>query len=145
MVSCWDRKCHVSTGIYLFGCSIFMHPYISSWLSYIYIQNKTHTLSSHKGKQPMSHPAKVFSRVLKPLLPALNLEYMLGGGCLVPKSCPTLATPRTIACQALLFMGFSRQEYWSELPFPSPGNLPNPGIEPRSPALQADSLLTELR
>ena len=41
-------------------------------------------------------------------------------------------------------MGFSRQEYWSGLPFPSPGNLPNPGIEPRSFALQADSLLTEL-
>ena len=40
-------------------------------------------------------------------------------------------------------MGFSRQEYWSGLPFPSPGHLPNPGIEPRSPALQADSLLTE--
>ena len=41
-------------------------------------------------------------------------------------------------------MGFSRQEYWSGLPFPSPGHLPNPGIEPRSPALQADSLPTEL-
>ena len=41
-------------------------------------------------------------------------------------------------------MGFSRQEYWSGLPFPSPGHLPNPGIEPRSPALQADSLATEL-
>ena len=41
-------------------------------------------------------------------------------------------------------MGFSRQEYWSGLPFPSPGDLPNPGIEPGSPALQADSLLTEL-
>ena len=41
-------------------------------------------------------------------------------------------------------MGFSRQEYWSELPFPSPGDLPDPGIEPGSPALQADSLLTEL-
>ena len=40
-------------------------------------------------------------------------------------------------------MGFSRQEYWSGLPFPSPGDLPNPGIEPGSPALQADSLLTE--
>ena len=40
-------------------------------------------------------------------------------------------------------MGFSRQEYWSGLPFPSPGDLPNPGIEPRSPALQADSLLSE--
>ena len=40
-------------------------------------------------------------------------------------------------------MGFSRQEYWSGLPFPSPGNLPDPGIEPRSPALQADSLLSD--
>ena len=42
-------------------------------------------------------------------------------------------------------MGFSRQEYWSGSPFPSPGDLPNPGIEPGSPALQADSLLTELQ
>ena len=41
-------------------------------------------------------------------------------------------------------MGFSRQEYWSGLPFPSPGDLPNPGIKPGSPALQADSLLSEL-
>jgi len=40
--------------------------------------------------------------------------------------------------------GFSRQEYWSGLPFPSPGHLPNPGIEPRSPSLQADSLPPEL-
>ena len=40
-------------------------------------------------------------------------------------------------------MGFSRQEYWSGLPFPSPGHLPDPGIEPTSPALQADSLLSE--
>ena len=41
-------------------------------------------------------------------------------------------------------MGFSRQDYYSGLPFPSPGDLPNPGMEPVSPALQADSLLTEL-
>ena len=40
-------------------------------------------------------------------------------------------------------MGFSRQEYWSGLPFPSPGNLPDPGIEPWSPALQADALTSE--
>ena len=53
-------------------------------------------------------------------------------------------TPRTAAYQAPPSMGFSRQEYWSALPFPSPGDLPNPGIEPRSPALQADSLPTEL-
>ena len=54
-----------------------------------------------------------------------------------PKSCLTLVTPWTVACQAPWSMGFSRQEYWSELPFPSPGDLPNPGIEPQSPALQA--------
>ena len=45
--------------------------------------------------------------------------------------------------QAPLSLGFSRQEYWSGLPFSSPGNLPDPGIEPRSPAFQVDSLLSE--
>ena len=68
-----------------------------------------------------------------------------GGGGLVAKSCLTLASPWTVARQSPLSMGFFRQEYWSGLPFPCPGNLPNPGIEPRSPALQADSLLTELQ
>ena len=53
------------------------------------------------------------------------------------------ATPWTVACQAPLSMGFSRQEYWSGLPCPPPAGLPNPGIEYRSPALQADSLPTE--
>ena len=53
------------------------------------------------------------------------------------------ATPWTIAHQAFLSMGFSRQEYWSGLPFPSLGDLPDPGIEPRSPALQADALTSE--
>ena len=62
----------------------------------------------------------------------------------VAQSCPTLATPWTVACQAPLSMGLSRQEYWSGLLFPSPGNRPKPGIEPTSPALQADSLSTEL-
>ena len=53
------------------------------------------------------------------------------------------ATLWTIASQAPLSMGFSRQEYWGGLPFPSLGDLPNPGIEPWSPTLQADSLPTE--
>ena len=53
------------------------------------------------------------------------------------------ATPWTVAYQASQTMGFSRQEYWSELPFPSPGDLPNPGIEPGSPTLQADALPSE--
>ena len=54
-------------------------------------------------------------------------------------------TPWTAARQALLSMRFSRQGYWSGLPFPFPGDLPDPGIEFESPALQADSLLTELQ
>ena len=53
------------------------------------------------------------------------------------------ATPWTAAYRALPFMGFSRQEYWSGLPFPFPGDLPNPGIKPGSPALQADALPSE--
>ena len=51
--------------------------------------------------------------------------------------------PWTVAYQAPLSMGFSWQEYWSGLPFPSPGDLPDPGIEPGSPALQADALPSE--
>ena len=53
------------------------------------------------------------------------------------------ATPWTVAHQAPPSMGFSRQEYWSGLPLPSPGDLPHPGIEPRSPTLQADALTSE--
>ena len=75
----------------------------------------------------------------------MNLEGIGGGGGLVAKSCPTLATPWAIACQAPLSMGFSRQEYWKGLIFPSPGDCPNPGIELGSPALQVDSLPTELQ
>ena len=67
---------------------------------------------------------------------------MVGGS--VVKSCPTLATPWTVDHQAPLSMGFSRQEYWSGLPFPSPGDLPNLRTKCGSPALQADSLPTEL-
>ena len=64
--------------------------------------------------------------------------------CLVAQSCLTLATPWIVASQAPLSMGFFRQEYWSGLPVPSPGDLPVPGIELGSPVLQADSLPTEL-
>ena len=73
-------------------------------------------------------------------------EFQIGGGgCgLVAKSCLTLATPWTVAFQVPLSMGFYRQECWGGLSFPSPEDLPNPGIEPRSPALQAESLPTDL-
>ena len=66
-----------------------------------------------------------------------NDNYLHGDG-LVAKSCPTL--PPNGAHQAPLSMGFPRQEYWSGLPFPSPEDLPDPGVELTSPALQADSL-----
>ena len=61
---------------------------------------------------------------------------------LVSQSCLTLCNSTN---QASLFMGFSRQEHWSGLPFPSPENLPDSGIKPWSPALQADSLPFELQ
>ena len=61
----------------------------------------------------------------------------------VAQSCPTLCNPWTVAHQASPSMGFSRQEYWSGLPFPSPGDLPDPEIELGSPALEADALTSE--
>ena len=69
----------------------------------------------------------------------------IGGGGVVAKSCPTLASPWTGEPGSLQSLGFSRQEYWSGLPFPSLGDLPNPGIKPGSPALWVDSLPTELQ
>ena len=62
----------------------------------------------------------------------------------VAQSCPILCDPWTVAYQAPPSMGFSKQECWSGLPFPSPGDLPGPGIKPGSPALQADALPSEL-
>ena len=61
----------------------------------------------------------------------------------VAHSCPTLCDPMDCTPQAPLSMGFSRQEHWSGLPCPSLGDLPEPGVEPRSPVLQADSLPSE--
>ena len=65
-------------------------------------------------------------------------SFQLGGGDLAAEQYPILATPWTIALQAPLSMGFPGRNTWRRLPFPSPGDLPNPGIEPTSPALQAD-------
>ena len=74
--------------------------------------------------------------------PESKLPTSIGG--LVAKSSLTLVTPWTVACLAPLSMGFSRQEYWSGLPFTSPEDLPDPGIKTGSPPFQADSLPTEL-
>ena len=67
---------------------------------------------------------------------------MKGKG-LVAQSCLTLYDPWSVAHQASLSMEFIRQGYWGELPFPLPGDLPDPGIEPGSPVLQVDSILFE--
>ena len=63
--------------------------------------------------------------------------------CVHAQSCPTLCDPMDCSHQASRSMGSPRQEHWTGLPFPSPGDLPNPGIKPGSPALQVDSLLSE--
>ena len=73
-----------------------------------------------------------------------NFSKCCCGGGLVTKSYPNLATPWTVSCQAPLSTGLCRHEYWSGLPSPSPGDLLDPGIEPGSPSLQADSLPAEL-
>ena len=109
--------------------------------AHTYIYSFTFEPPSHHRFHPTSlGPHRVLNwascAIQEVLIPSLSL---------VTELCPTLATPWTVACQVPLSMGFSRQEYWSGLPFPSPGDLPDPGIETRCPALQAESLLTELR
>ena len=61
----------------------------------------------------------------------------------VAQLCPTLCDPMDCSPPGSSSMGFSRQEYWSGSPFPSPGDLPDPRIEPRSPALQVHALTSE--
>ena len=105
--------------------------------------------------QPCNWKAGTFSATPWPLgrSVGMKIKFCLSGqwfkqsclrnGVLVTKSCQTVCNPCTVACKSPLFMGFSRQGHWSGLPFPSPGDLPDPGIEPKPPALQADSLPSE--
>ena len=99
---------------------------------------------------PKTFSSSQFLRHLAILIFSLHLSEILNLWayfplcccCLATKSYLTLVSPQTVACQALLFRGFSRQEYWIGLPFPSPADLSDPGIKPMflaSPALQADS------
>ena len=83
------------------------------------------------------------SRTWTKTTPCIWPSCLLKVKVLVAKSCPPLCNPMDCSPPAPLSMEFPRQEYWSRLPCPSPGDLPDPGIKPRSPALQADSLPSE--
>ena len=96
-----------------------------------------YSLSFYTNQNPIKM-VTIFSFV-----PRGNLQHftmMFAIACMCPQSFLTLCNPMDCSHQAPLSMGFPRQEYCSGLPFPSPGDLPDPGIEPRSPILQADSL-----
>ena len=95
------------------------------------------------GIEPVSPMSPDRKKDSSPLSHLESLQNDCAVLCLVAQSCPTLCTPWTEAHQAPLSMGFSRQEYWSGLSCPPPGDMPNPGVKPRSPALQADSLPSE--
>ena len=115
----------------------------TQWIS---IYTHTHTYTAPPCAPPPWCPTHLSHQRAWTELPVWQVpsSYLTHGGGLVAKSCLTLVTPWTVACQASLSMRFTRQEYWSGLPLPSPGDLPDPGIEPWSPTLQADSLPTEL-
>ena len=113
--------------------------------------------NKHRGRCAAHHPenqeASKVSDLLYPSqqgwcsgnqqLPRPSRHQNVKMKVLVIQSCPTLCDPINSSHQTPLFMGFSWQEYWSQLPCPFPGDHPDPGIEPGSPALQADSLMSE--
>ena len=117
MLSEWNQ----AVGSLSIQVSAFPNPYASPYLS-----APSRYISSHIG------PTIFISTVFKQNASMDTKDLCC---CLVAKLCPTLATPWTVTHQAPLFMGFSRQEYWSVLPFPSPGDIPDPGIKAMSPAL----------
>ena len=94
----------------------FLHPWISTWLTIVWTE-----------------------RWLLPIWSAVSSHHRNPG-----MAFGFIADTWAISHLAPLSLGFSRQEYWSGLPFSSPGDLPGPGIKPESPALQADFLLSEL-
>ena len=98
---------------------------------------------AHKSyKEQKEYPWTNYLTTPKTLGYNTSLPYCTSSVVLVAQSCLTLCDPMDCSLPGFS-MGFSRQEYWSGLPFPSPGNLPNPAIKLRSPALKADPLLSE--
>ena len=106
------------------------------------VEKLVHLFTKVAKRTANGHSSKVVSSVR-----LVKIEITQSGEkvkVMVIQSWLTLCDPWTGVCQAPLCMEFSRKEYWSGWPFPSPGDLPNPGIKAWSPALQADSLLFEL-
>ena len=104
--------------------------------------NSRHILLVKQSQRPDSKGGNVNSYTLI----GVQGSYYAPGCCccyLVTQLCLTLCDPWTVACQAPLSVGFCRQEYWSGLPFPPPGDLPEPGIEPASSALAGKFFTTE--
>ena len=100
--------------------------------------------SDSKGSYIIRFRCPVFNKInLKVYKEIEKCGLFRGGGCLVTKSCLTLAALGPVACQAPLPTEFSRQEHWSGVPAPSAGDLPNPGIKPRSPVCRWMDLLTD--
>ena len=98
--------------------------------------------SAIKRNEVLRH-ATVYQQKGHILYDSIYMEYLLELKVLVLQPCPTLCNPVDCNLPGSSVHGFPRQEYQSGLPFPSPGNLPTPGIELRSPALQADSAPSE--
>ena len=111
------------------------------WISTMTILSFNPSIAFYSLETHTSFPGKIFLCVALQRGPT---SHCISLSLLVAQLCPTLGDPMDCSHQAPLSMGFSRQEYGSGLPFPSPGNLPYPGIEPRPPTLQADSLPSEL-
>ena len=110
------------------------------------ILNKALAKIQQHRKRIINHNDQViFLPVTQAHLRSKISMYMCVVCVLVAQSCPTLCDPMTAAHQAPPSMDFSRQEYWSGLPFPSPGHLPDPGIKPDFSALAGNSLPPEPR
>ena len=126
-------------------CNTKSEPYIKygPWVITMYKHRSTEDgICSHGIKRCLLLRQKAMTNldsIFKSRDITLLTKVCIVTGGLVTKSCPTLSSMWTVAHQALLSLGFSRQEYWSGLSVPPPEHLPDPGIKPRSSVLQADS------
>ena len=140
--------CSLSLSIHLSTCP-FTDPTIQSMQLPMHsssIQPAINHSSSYPTAQLFTSPTVLYSTSMTEDLPGkpdMLMQYPVQSKVKSLSHVRLFATLWTVAYQASPSMGFSRQEYWSGLPFPSPGDLPDPGIEPGSPTLEADALTSE--